>query len=141
MKNYDVTYNAGRTCPMELRGRSGNPANVLHYLGIFGNLKGYFYFVTAIGLVNGAPNRKLLVTKEIYPVIAQQYDTTAASVERAMRTILNRVWEQSPEKIEHIAGCKLEAKPKLSAFIDILASFCRERSEFSLFRPISTDKG
>ena len=27
MKNYDVTYNAGRTCPMELRGRSGWESN------------------------------------------------------------------------------------------------------------------
>ena len=96
---------------------------LLRYLGIFGTLKGYYYFLTAVGLSTREPGRKLQVTKEIYPVVAKIHNVTPSQVERAMRTAMEHSWQQCPERVEEIAGCTLTKKPTTSLFLDILSEF------------------
>lgn len=117
---------AGRSIYSTARVHSINPSRLLHYLGIFGNCTGYYYFIAALSLMEHSPGRKVMMTKEVYPVIARQYGSTQAGVERAMRTAMHRVWAQFPEKIEEIAGGPLAKRPTLGAFLYILADFCRE---------------
>lgn len=68
---------------------------VTQMLLIFGmpaNLKGYHYLHTAILKLYG--NSLLLnqITTQLYPMVAATHATTAANVERAIRTVINYAW-------------------------------------------------
>lgn len=59
--------------------------NELNELGVPLHVKGYHYLKDAITLVVGRDNSVIKITKEIYPEIASEHETTASSVERAIR--------------------------------------------------------
>lgn len=48
---------------------------------------GTWYLADAIAST-AAARRPLALTKEIFPKVAKEYDTTAAAVERAVRTVI-----------------------------------------------------
>ena len=65
------------------------------------------------------------VTKELYPGIAQKYDTTASKVERAIRHAIEVAWNRGRiEAINAIFGSRIylgAEKPTNSEFIALMA--------------------
>ena len=59
--------------------------NTLIKLGVPAHVKGYRYLVTALSLVIERPGIKEAITKELYPQIANEHNTTGSRVERAIR--------------------------------------------------------
>ena len=97
--------------------------SVLQELGITANYTGFFHASYSVLLAMENPQRLLLITKWLYPQVAQRYHTTAGAVERNIRTIILRVWRLNRETLEHIAGCSLTAKPTAAQFISILSTY------------------
>jgi two-component system response regulator (stage 0 sporulation protein A) len=78
---------------------------VIHEIGVPAHVKGYQYLRDAIMLVVEEINYLGAVTKELYPTIAQKYDTTPSRVERAIRHAIELAWDRGDlEKINKVFG-------------------------------------
>lgn len=67
---------------------------------------GTWYLAEAIAQT-AAARRPLMLTKEVYPQIAKEYDTTASAVEKAMRSVVKRA-EPGATAAEVVRGDALE---------------------------------
>jgi len=98
---------------------------LLHEIGIPANLKGHDYIRDAVIMV--LEDRKLIssVTKTIYPNIGKRYQTSACSVERAIRTALETAWNRGrTASINDIFGFTVninKGKPTNAEFIAMIA--------------------
>lgn len=87
--------------PLELIdsiGLENNIGRILLGFDIRANLKGYRYLKAAILMTVINPNATNRMTKELYPMLAQKYHTTSASVERDIRHAIKSGWESSHSK-------------------------------------------
>lgn len=98
----------------------------LRQLHITGKLVGLRYLVYAIAETVKDPNRTQLITKDMYPEIAQKFGTKDTRVERAIRSAINTCWRNnSREKLNQMAGYHLEKCPTNIEFIDLVATYIR----------------
>lgn len=68
--------------------------NTLRILGVPANLKGYHYLRKAILLGLEDHYNIEHVVKKLYPIIAEEYETTASGVERAIRHAIEVAWDR-----------------------------------------------
>ncbi|QGT98976.1 Stage 0 sporulation two-component response regulator (Spo0A) [Candidatus Syntrophocurvum alkaliphilum] len=108
---------------------------VIHEIGVPAHVKGYQYLRDAIMLVIEEINYLGAVTKELYPTIAQKYDTTPSRVERAIRHAIELAWDRGDlEKINKFFGYTIsgeKGKPTNSEFIAIIADKLRLENKVS----------
>lgn len=65
--------------------------------GIYPNLKGFNYLIKAVEI---AKKKGLIsLTKEIYPMIAEEFGTTSSRVERGIRNVIQKIKPQDYKKI------------------------------------------
>lgn len=102
---------------------------ILHELGIPSHIKGYQYIREGIGIIFTHPETIGGITKELYPELAQKFDTTVSRVERAIRHAIEVSWNRgSWELMEEIFGHSVDidkAKPTNSEFIVTIADKLR----------------
>lgn len=89
-------------------------------MGIHGTYKGYHYIVYALYLAREDDRRLLYVTKQMYPLIATEFDTTIQCVERNIRTVINTCWKGQQELMQRLCPYTLKLRPSTSEFLDIL---------------------
>lgn len=65
---------------------------VLLNIGIPPNVLGYCYILYALELILFKPEYLRLITTELYPAIAERFNTTPSRVERDIRTAINTAW-------------------------------------------------
>lgn len=98
--------------------------NLLHLLGIPSHIRGYSYIRDGIEMVIMGQKMNS-ITKDIYPSIANQYDTTSSRVERAIRHAIEVAWTRGDyDLIEEIFGNSIDfdrSKPTNAEFIATLA--------------------
>lgn len=93
-------------------------------LGILCNLKGYQYLITGVILYEKDPLQA--VTKEIYPVVASTYGTTASKVERSMRHAINSACNcVNNECMNNLFGNTIQSKRRMPTNTEFLAT-CAE---------------
>lgn len=68
--------------------------NILHQMGVPAHVKGYQYLREAILLILDDVNLLGAVTKELYPLVAEKYGTSASRVERAIRHAIELAWSR-----------------------------------------------
>lgn len=99
--------------------------NLLHLLGIPSHIKGYTYIRDGIELVINGSKHMNSITKDIYPTIADFYDTTSSRVERAIRHAIEVSWNRGDYSLmEEIFGNSIDfdrSKPTNAEFIATLA--------------------
>lgn len=99
--------------------------NILHELGVPSHIKGYQYIRESIMIVYENPEVIGGITKELYPEVADRYDTTVSRVERAIRHAIEVSWNRgSWDLMEDIFGHSIDidkAKPTNSEFIVTIA--------------------
>jgi len=104
-------------------------SKMLHNLGIPSHIKGYQFLRDAVALVFDNPDMIGGITKELYPELAQKYDTTVSRVERAIRHAVEVSWNRGDLKLmETIFGHSVDidkAKPTNSEFIVTIADKLR----------------
>ena len=98
---------------------------LLHELGVPSHIKGYQYIREGILLLYNNSDTTVGITKELYPEIANKYDTSVSRVERAIRHAIEVSWNRGNlDLMEEIFGHSVDydrAKPTNSEFIITVA--------------------
>ena len=97
--------------------------HLLRLLGIGANYSGQRITAAAVTLSIQEPERLLHVTKELYPLVAEQFGCTWQAVERSIRSSANRAWARNPQFLASLARYPMSQAPTASEFIDILFSY------------------
>lgn len=94
-------------------------------VGIPAHIKGYQFLREGIKMAVENPGIINSITKQLYPSIAQKYDTTPSKVERAIRHAIEVSWNRGKiENINSLFGLKVYAsreKPTNGEFIALVA--------------------
>lgn len=102
---------------------------MIHQMGVPAHVKGYQYLRDAIVSVVQEVSLLGAVTKELYPMIAEKYGTTASRVERAIRHAIELAWDRGNiEFMNHFFGYTINVdrgKPTNSEFIAMVADKLR----------------
>ena len=106
---------------------------LLHGLGVPSHIKGYQYIREGVILMYENPDIVGAITKELYPEIANRFDTTVSRVERAIRHAIEVSWNRGDiDLMEEVFGHSVDydrAKPTNSEFIVTVSD--KLRLEFS----------
>ena len=99
-------------------------SQILHNLGIPSHIRGYKYIRDGIIIIYNNESVSL-ITKEIYPQIANKYATTPSRVERAIRHAIEVSWIRGDLALmEDLFGFSVscdKAKPTNSEFLSTIA--------------------
>lgn len=110
-------------------------SNVLHDIGIPAHIRGYVYLRDAITMVIHQSDILGSVTKILYPVVAEKYNTTASRVERAIRHAIEVAWSRgNVERINAMFGFTVnrkKGKPTNSEFIAMVSDKLRMEAKVS----------
>lgn len=103
-------------------------ANLLKKVGMPFHIKGKDYIKAAIMycIQNHCTVADMSVTKELYPAVAKQYNTTASRVERAIRHACERTVDNCSPDLEEVLGYTMsphKGKPTNSEFISMLVEY------------------
>lgn len=102
---------------------------ILHDLGVPSHIKGYQYIKEGIMLIYENPSMIGGITKELYPEIANKYNTTVSRVERAIRHAIEIAWVRgNVDAISDIFSYTIsynKSKPTNSEFIAMIADRLR----------------
>lgn len=103
--------------------------NIMHKIGVPAHIKGYLFLREAIAMVINDITLLGSVTKELYPNIANKYQSTSIRVERAIRHAIEVAWSKGTTEIanqlfEHTLNVK-KNKPTNSEFIAVIADKLR----------------
>lgn len=96
--------------------------DLLHRLGVTENYIGFFQTSYAVRLCAEQPERLSLVTKWVYPEVAQAYRTTWTAVERNIRVVGGMIWQKNRPLLERLAHTRLEQKPRNAQLLAILTA-------------------
>ncbi|MDI6912960.1 MAG: sporulation transcription factor Spo0A [Desulfitobacteriaceae bacterium] len=102
---------------------------MIHQMGVPAHVKGYQYLRDAIVSVVQEISLLGAVTKELYPMIAEKYQTTPSRVERAIRHAIELAWDRgNVELMNRFFGYTIDVdrgKPTNSEFIAMVADKLR----------------
>lgn len=108
---------------------------ILHQMGVPAHIKGYHYLRDGITFVVHDANLMGAVTKELYPMIAEKYNTTASRVERAIRHAIELAWDRgNVDLMNRYFGYTINmnrGKPTNSEFIALIADKLRLEERFA----------
>lgn len=100
-------------------------SNIFISIGIPPHIKGYGYLREGIKMAVETPSIINNVTKQLYPKIAEKFETTPSKVERAIRHSIEVAWNrQRTDAINAIFGVRVyigSDKPTNSEFIALIA--------------------
>ncbi|GAB6156111.1 sporulation transcription factor Spo0A [Desulfosporosinus burensis] len=102
---------------------------MIHQMGVPAHVKGYQYLRDAIVSVVIEVSLLGAVTKELYPMIAQKYQTTPSRVERAIRHAIELAWDRgNVDFMNRFFGYTINVdrgKPTNSEFVAMVADKLR----------------
>ncbi|MCL2082001.1 MAG: hypothetical protein FWH04_02025 [Oscillospiraceae bacterium] len=97
----------------------------IHDLGIPPNIKGYHYIRKAIAIAMEDSRIMHSITNELYPIVAEIFNTTPLRVERAIRHAIEVAWGRCDMKIlQEVFGHTIrinKSRPTNSEFIAMIA--------------------
>ncbi|MDD2553264.1 MAG: sporulation transcription factor Spo0A [Desulfotomaculaceae bacterium] len=109
--------------------------NIIHEMGVPAHIMGYQYLRDAILMVIDEVGLLGAVTKELYPMIAQKFQTTPSRVERAIRHAIELAWDRgNVEMMAKFFGYTINlerGKPTNSEFIAMVADKLRIEQKVS----------
>ena len=124
VKNFDAEFSA-RLKQVHNRTLEEKITNVFMMVGIPPQIKGYQYLREGIKISTEHPEIINSITKQLYPTIAQHFETTASKVERAIRHAIEVAWNRGRiENINNLFGVKIYTKndkPTNGEFIALVA--------------------
>jgi two-component system response regulator (stage 0 sporulation protein A) len=106
---------------------------IMNDIGIPANVKGYTYIRKAIALSVEEPALLSSMTKELYPSIAELYNTTGSRVERAIRHAIDIAWVRGQLENLHemfgYAATRDKSKPSNGEFIAMVSDRLRLKNK------------
>lgn len=98
---------------------------ILHQIGVPAHIKGYHYLRDSIIMAVENPEIINAVTKQLYPSVAKEYNTTSSRVERAIRHAIEVAWDRGDvEVLNSYFGYTIHntrGKPTNSEFIAMIS--------------------
>lgn len=91
-------------------------------LGLTANYTGFYHAAYAIALSLSDPTILQCITKQVYPNVAQAFNTDIKCIERNIRTLTKRVWENNADLLNDIAGHALSKAPSNSEMLAIITT-------------------
>ena len=126
---YNGKSKSGKNINLKQNNLQISITKILHELGIPSHIKGYQYIREGIGIIFNRPETIGGITKELYPELADKFDTTVSRVERAIRHAIEVSWNRGDwDLMEEIFGHSVDidkAKPTNSEFIVTIADKLR----------------
>lgn len=102
---------------------------IIQEIGVPAHIKGYLYLREAITIVIDDMDYLGAVTKELYPAVANKFNTTPSRVERAIRHAIEVAWNRGKiDTLDRIFGYTInnnKGKPTNSEFIALIADKLR----------------
>ncbi len=102
---------------------------ILHQIGVPAHIKGYHYLRKSILMSVETPEIINAVTKQLYPSVAKQFDTTSSRVERAIRHAIEVAWDRGDiDVLNSYFGYTIHngrGKPTNSEFIAMISDKLR----------------
>lgn len=106
---------------------------IIHEVGVPAHIKGYQYLRSSILMAVQDMDILDSITKQLYPSIAEEYQTTPSRVERAIRHAIEVAWSRGNSDTMHeLFGYTLQQgklKPTNSEFIALIADKIRLESK------------
>lgn len=103
--------------------------DILHEIGVPAHIKGYHYLRCSILMAIEHPHIINAITKELYPSVAKNYETTSSRVERAIRHAIEVAWDRGDvEVLNSYFGYTIHngrGKPTNSEFIAMISDRLR----------------
>lgn len=103
--------------------------NLIHEVGVPAHIKGYQYLRESILMAIEDMDILNAITKQLYPAIAEKFDTTPSRVERAIRHAIEVAWSRGKmDTIEKLFSYSIsmgKGKPTNSEFIALIADRMR----------------
>lgn len=100
-------------------------SNIFITVGIPAHIKGYQFLREAIKMAVDNPEIINSITKQLYPSIAERFETSSSKVERAIRHAIEVAWNRGKiENINSLFGIRVYSsneKPTNSEFIALVA--------------------
>lgn len=130
-----MSYQGNKTKTNQQRNLEADITNIIHEIGVPAHIKGYQYLREAITMVVNDINLLNGITKELYPGIAQVFNTTPSRVERAIRHAIEVAWSRGRvDTINKLFGYTIhdeKGKPTNGEFIAMIADKLRMQSRKS----------
>ncbi len=102
---------------------------IMHEIGIPAKTMGHDYIRRGIELAFKNPNLKNAITKDLYSVLAKEFNSTPTRVERTIRHAIETAWTRGkPEVLERYFGYTInpeKGKPTNNEFISMIADSLR----------------
>ena len=132
LDNDEIKTNRSKPVDVDMIGQI---TSIIHEIGIPANLKGYMFVREAINMVVNDIDLLSSVTKELYPLVGEKFNTTASRVERAIRHAIEVAWSREQvETITNLFGYTInneKGKPTNSEFIAMVADKLRLQNRVS----------
>lgn len=100
----------------------------LRELGANSSYIGFAYIVYGVESTMTESTVLTYICKGLYVDIALRYQTSMGCVERNIRTVIDKIWEEgNRDALNEVFGRKLLKKPKNAEFFDALAEFVKTK--------------
>lgn len=110
---------------------------VLQELGVPAHIKGYYYLRSAVMRAVRDPGLIDAITKELYPELAKEFNTTPSRVERAMRHAIEVAWDRGDIEVTQkwfgYTVSNIKGKPTNSEFVALIADKLRLEMKKEVF--------
>ena len=93
---------------------------ILHNAGITSNYKGYWLLNSAVDILLENPRAENSIVDTVYKTLSQQFEISPVSVERNISTVISRVWETAPQKLNNALDSHAVWQPTVSEIILLL---------------------
>ena len=94
-------------------------------LGVPTSVTGFGYIKSGVLYLLKEENRRVLVTRELYPKIAEEYNSSAPKVERAIRTAIGKAERKGTKELQKILYDRGDFKITNSEFITLVTEKIR----------------
>lgn len=106
-----------------------NVTEILHQIGVPAHIKGYHYLRKSIIMAVETPEIINSITKQLYPSVAKEINTTSSRVERAIRHAIEVAWDRGDvDVLNSYFGYTIHndrGKPTNSEFIAMISDKLR----------------
>ncbi len=100
--------------------------SILRTLGIGRHYKGYDLACHAIRLAIDEPSRLCNMKKHLFTPMAALFHCDERTIERNLRTLIRRAWDNNPEAMRQVAGYRLLWCPPVSEFLSFMVDYAME---------------
>lgn len=105
--------------------------DVLYQFGLTATSSAFFQMSCAIHLTIDDPTILIYTTKYLYPKVGREFHANWKSVERSLRRITLRAWQNNPALFNRMAQYHYPRCPTASQFIAVVAAYLSSERDHS----------